>query len=496
MQPATFEASLDDGYLMNITACVRLPRRSLDGLCMKWAANDGQGRVFAEGSKSMSGTICQLRASLAEFLQVPPTGGVFLRLRAELESDAVFAPKGHIVAQETVTLMPSAILHGTSSKSGNVVCPLVQPPLRAAAASPAGEPNVQNIGKDECRVDAAGYSARICKGEIVSLRGRSGYELLSDRHGSALGHAFWRAPTDNDRCGIDLLAPGPIKKLMPVLAKLLPQEHISFARQWRDAGLENGEVVVRETVWEGAGMTVRADFRAAGSHARLFSILTVATFKAANVHLQVTVLPAEDNKVIARLQTLPRIGARLILQPSFSRMSWMGCGPHECYPDRKAAAPMNLHQRQIEELHVPYMVPSESGGVTDVRWTALQDSSGRGLLIQYECQDAASNEESIANAGASLRPAGMRGAQVSAARWTPHAKHDSELPRAKDLPVVVHVDTAHCGVGGTGGATEAVWRFYNQYLINPSLREGWNYNLVLTPLEPGELDISASSPSQ
>mmetsp|Transcript_9745 Transcript_9745/g.16945 ORF Transcript_9745/g.16945 Transcript_9745/m.16945 type:complete len:95 (+) Transcript_9745:3-287(+) len=92
----------------------------------------------------------------------------------------------------------------------------------------------------------------------------------------------------------------------------------------------------------------------------------------------------------------------------------------------------------------------------------------------------------------------MSGAQVSAARWTPSmahaAAHDFELLPAgrhcSEEPVVLHVDTAHSGIGGTGGATDAVWRFHKQYLIDPRTEE-WNYTVTLTPLGPKQLEVAA-----
>jgi beta-galactosidase len=143
-------------------------------------------------------------------------------------------------------------------------------------------------------------------------------------------------------------------------------------------------------------------------------------------------------------------------------------------------------------MHVPYVVPQECGGRADVLWTALQDAKGHGLLIEHCCADAPAAVEGIERGCAAARPAGTSGAQVSASRWTPTmvacASHDFELPHGADRPIAVHVDTAHCGIGGTGGATEAVWRFYPQYYVDPKT-PAWNYGVVLTPLMPGQLQV-------
>ena len=115
---------------------------------------------------------------------------------------------------------------------------------------------------------------------------------------------------------------------------------------------------------------------------------------------------------------------RLGVAPGLGRVSWFGRGPHECYPDRQAGAPLRVHNvPSVLDLHVPYVFPSgcswpglpagaaclqqetgvlwltkdcggrvcelacafaaagESGGRSDVRWVALQGGGGgEGLL--------------------------------------------------------------------------------------------------------------------
>jgi hypothetical protein len=53
-------------------------------------------------------------------------------------------------------------------------------------------------------------------------------------------------------------------------------------------------------------------------------------------------------------------------------VEWFGRGPHECYPDRKASAASGRYSSTVDDMHVPYIVPSENGGRADVSWVALQ----------------------------------------------------------------------------------------------------------------------------
>ena len=54
-----------------------------------------------------------------------------------------------------------------------------------------------------------------------------------------------------------------------------------------------------------------------------------------------------------------------------SRVEWFGDGPHECYPDRRAAATVGRHQSSVDDMYEDYVVPQEHGHRTGVRWLAL-----------------------------------------------------------------------------------------------------------------------------
>jgi beta-galactosidase len=61
-------------------------------------------------------------------------------------------------------------------------------------------------------------------------------------------------------------------------------------------------------------------------------------------------------------------------------MEWYGRGPHESYPDRKLGARVGRYRGTVAEQQVPYIRPQENGNKTDVRWVALTDDRGVGLL--------------------------------------------------------------------------------------------------------------------
>jgi beta-galactosidase len=62
----------------------------------------------------------------------------------------------------------------------------------------------------------------------------------------------------------------------------------------------------------------------------------------------------------ASLPPLPRAGLSLALSSSFSRVEWLGLGPHEAYDDRKACVHLGVFSADVATLHTPYVVPQEN----------------------------------------------------------------------------------------------------------------------------------------
>jgi beta-galactosidase len=56
-----------------------------------------------------------------------------------------------------------------------------------------------------------------------------------------------------------------------------------------------------------------------------------------------------------------RIGLTCQLSQVHSEVSWLGLGPHENYPDRKQSALFDSWKRPLDEMHTPYVFPTENG---------------------------------------------------------------------------------------------------------------------------------------
>jgi len=77
---------------------------------------------------------------------------------------------------------------------------------------------------------------------------------------------------------------------------------------------------------------------------------------------------------------LARLGLRLFLDRRHDRVSYLGRGPMENYSDRKRGSDVILHSGRVADELTPYAKPMEAGNHEDVRWMALADPSGSGLL--------------------------------------------------------------------------------------------------------------------
>ena len=124
---------------------------------------------------------------------------------------------------------------------------------------------------------------------------------------------------------------------------------------------------------------------------------------------------------------LPKLGLRMDLPAALNRYTWFGRGPHENYVDRKTSADVGLYSSSVADQFVPYVDTQETGNKEDVRWCALTDSDGAGLLV-------------VAGSRMCVTALPYTAQELSAAR------HPTDLP-ASDR-VILCVDYAQNGLGG------------------------------------------------
>lgn len=263
--------------------------------------------------------------------------------------------------------------------------------------------------------------------EIV-IRGEE-FRLVFDRHAGTLSaweyHGkpllaagprlnAWRAPTDND---------------------------VQAARQWRSAGLDRLlHRVDQVAVLRRSPQVVEVEAQAVlGAHSLVPAFACAyhyTIYGTGAVVIEAKVTPRPD------LPNLPRLGLHMRLPEGLDRFAWYGRGPHESYSDRKESARVGVYRGTVQEQFVPYIMPQENGNKTNVRWAAVTDARGMGLLA-----------------------IGMPLLNVSVHHYSledlTRARHTYELARRKET--FLYLDHAQAGLGSQSCGPGPL----PQYLIAP-----------------------------
>jgi beta-galactosidase len=154
------------------------------------------------------------------------------------------------------------------------------------------------------------------------------------------------------------------------------------------------------------------------------------------------------------LPKLPRLGMQMVMPAGFDRITWLGPGPQETYIDRRDARVGRYTGKVRDQFCYDYTEPGESGNKIDVRWAALQNEQGVGLLVISDTEEHLS---------------------VNAMHHTTDdlqaVTHPFELPQ-RDI-VVLNLDWKQQGVGGDD--SWGAWP-HEQYLI-PCAAQSYRFRL-------------------
>ncbi len=406
---------------------------SLDHLEIAWELTE-DGRAIQTGTlpplQIAAGTRGKVTIPFQEPKTVEPGGEYHLKIRFLLAADLPWADKGHEIAWEQFPILF---------------------PVAARTLMPLSSLPELGLQQDDHQVIVTGrdFQAVFSKAEgMLASYQAHGRELLK----TGPREKYFRAPTD-----IDLLCgnpPAPIHK-------------------WRAAGLDKLQRKVRffEAIQDHPNMaTVRIHsyLCAADQQDNIDSKVTYHVYGNGEIAVANTVtiderppfIPSEirDSAPPEWLTSekwkffVPRVGVELILPGKFETLSWYGRGPHENYSDRKLGAAVGRYQSTVTEQFTPYVYPSECGGHEDVRWLALTDSEGNGLMftcsdklhfdaLHYSIQDLADAKHCEASG------TGLLALQ----------------PREE---VILHLDARHMGVGGDDGWMAQV---HPEFLVYPGI---------------------------
>jgi beta-galactosidase len=80
------------------------------------------------------------------------------------------------------------------------------------------------------------------------------------------------------------------------------------------------------------------------------------------------------------LPEMTRVGMSMRVPAPLTNIEWYGRGPQESYADRKTSAFVGVYAGKVADQLFRYVSPQESGYHTDVRWVALTNPQGAGLI--------------------------------------------------------------------------------------------------------------------
>ncbi len=391
---------------------------SLDSLQGEWQISV-DGEVWQLGSLPPLTTPAGERQRVQLNYRLPPVRPgqeAFLTVRFHLTRDCAWAAAGHEVAWQQFRL------------------PLDVPPI----AQPLGGSAPLQIESDgeQLRLRAHGFAAEV---DLQSgfLRGLRVADVPLIEDGLRLN--LWRAPTDNDGF------------------KWAEDQRGTLLGEWLAAGLDRLTHRLTHIAWH----------QPAEGLALVRTVQRVhAEGVAAGYEVHCDYLFCSDGRLLARLRlqpfgrlpVLPRIGVRLTLPAGFEQFCWLGRGPHETYNDRKRGAAVGLYGGSVDEQFVPYILPQENGNKTEVRWAAVRNADGWGVLASAD-----------------------RHLEVSVSHYTAddlyRALHPHELRRRPQTYLCLDVRQLGLGSASCGpGVGEA-------YRVHPTA-ERWT--IFLQPLRPGD----------
>ncbi|MBO7466756.1 MAG: discoidin domain-containing protein [Bacteroidaceae bacterium] len=331
-QPLDF--SLTDSLNGIFTLRSKLQQRTLDDLDVSYT-------LLEDGIEIAHGTIDDVLLGIGETKDVSiaeaksivstpqnPQAEYFIRFSATQKAATEWAEKGFCVATEEFR-------------------------LRAATGrkpyAPAAEATLEvSEGTSAVTVSGSDFSIRFSGGQLARYTS-NGRTLLS----APLTLQVFRLPTDNERGRTGSYDQMGIRSL-----KLAPGK-------WKVTKSDDGKSV---------DLTITNTYSASGDNRytvqQSFKVMADGAVIVSN-----TVDPQPKGS------ELPRLGLRTEMPKGFENMSWLGRGPQDSYRDRKEAALVGLHHSKVGDQWTNYVLPQEHGNKEEVRWMALTDDDGVGMMV-------------------------------------------------------------------------------------------------------------------
>jgi len=273
--------------------------------------------------------------------------------------------------------------------------------------------------------------------------------------------------------GIDLIQQGPIPNFWRALTDNdLGNKMHQWAAVWKNAGSQIKLIdlnVIKESEQE---IIIESKFEIPSVHSEYTTNCTI--FNNGAILLNNRFVPGTND-----LPKIPRFGMVLKMPMEYHYMQWYGRGPHETYWDRKTSGAIGLYKGTVWQQFHLYPRPQETGNKTDVRWMALTNENGIGLMTignqplstsawQFDIEDIDYAEA-------------VKGPQSASGLVPLTAKHGADI-----LPgnfITWNIDYKQMGVGGDNS-----WRLpvHDEYTL-PA--KEYEYSFILLPIAGNNKDL-------
>ena len=161
---------------------------------------------------------------------------------------------------------------------------------------------------------------------------------------------------------------------------------------------------------------------------------------------------------------LPRIGYAMKLPKEYSNFYYYGRGPVNNYADRKTGQFVELHKGRVGEQDIILPKPQAMGNREDVRWCALRNDAGQGMLFVADSTMSA-----------------------SALPWSQQqlttAAHIYQLPETDGT--YLHLDAKVTGLGGASCGQGG------PFAEDQAISTNYNFGFIIRPASGAESDLSA-----
>ncbi len=259
-----------------------------------------------------------------------PDSEYFLNFSFNLKNEKSWAPKGYTVAAEQFKIPFEEVKNVINSKK--------LPSLK--------------VSDDNENISAEGKDFKIVFSKVKGIL--TGYTFKNVKlMETGPEPNFWRAPTDND------------------FGNKMPKR----CAVWRDAG-EKRELqsvkIVNDYTKENF-VKIRAEFNLQDVEGKYISDYSI--YGDGAVQIEINFNPLKKG-----LPEIPRIGMKMQMPKDFSAVEWFGRGPQENYIDRYTGAFVGRYKSTVREMFTNYVSPQENGTRTEIRWLALSNKDGIGLL--------------------------------------------------------------------------------------------------------------------